>query len=76
MNTGEILTALALYILFSLIIFKVAFINKDSNGKMTFYWNKLDLILFGKILIILSCLPIFSTLGIYTFVYHTVIKEK
>ena len=76
MNTGEILTALVLYILFALIIFKIAFIDRNSNGKITFYWNKLDFTLFGKILIILLCLPIFSTLGIYTFAYHAIVKEK
>ena len=76
MNTGEILTALVLCILFSLIIFKIAFIDINSSGKIMFYWNKLDFTLFGKILVILLCLPVFSTLGIYTLANHAIMKEK
>ena len=75
MNNIDILVIALSWLFISAILFRIVFIRKDE-GRFKIVINKFDLTLFGKILSVTLCSPIFTLFGICTMCYFAVVKRK
>ena len=75
MNNIDILIMGLSWLVISAIIFRIVFV-RESEGRFKIVMNKFDLTLFGKILSIALCFPIFTLFVICTACYLTIVKRK
>lgn len=79
MENGMILMVTISYLVLSSMFFKIFYIKDVPRGSsktkmIEFIWNKYQYTIFGKIVSIILCLPMFAILGISVLLYASMFK--